>query len=77
MSEVSGEDQRATGDEAGPAAERRHIPIGIITGRILLVLAFLAMIGLAVAGFRPALYLLALLAAGVVLIVGGGKIHRL
>ena len=74
---MSPHDVEGAGGEADLPDGRRPIPIGIVTGRVLLILAFGAMIGLAVAGFRPALYLLALLAAGVEMIVGGGKIHRL
>ncbi len=62
---------------AGYVPGRARQRIGIITGKILVLLAALAVVALAVAGFRPALYLIVLLVAGVVLIVGGGKIHRM
>ena len=50
--------------------------IGRVLGMLLGVLAVLALAFFAALGFQPALYILVFIVAGVVLIVGGGMIHR-
>ncbi|HEV2362221.1 MAG TPA: hypothetical protein VGS21_11005 [Acidimicrobiales bacterium] len=60
-------------DPAAPLTWRDTI--GRRSGVVLGVAVTGCLISLAVAGFRPALYLLVLIVTGFVLIIGGGRIH--
>lgn len=67
--------ERTIDDDQGPSSWL-YDHIGRLTGLGLGLLVLIGLLWLAAIGFTPALAIIVFFVSGILLIIGGGKIHR-